>query len=177
MVLIRPIAELYALQQLLGDIRIAGSGAEGWEPVEPGENSILDCARLHMARPTDDARHPEAALITRSFSPFEWRHAAVRPGEHLRAVVGCEYNDGIVSLPNIIQMLQERANGIIHLRHGRFFKPVVGLWGHHGIVLFREKRPQVRAGGVVPDEERFPILLGLVIEITRRLRSEFVVSC
>src|SRR5262245_41637612 len=112
MVFICAIAKLHAFEKLVGDVWIAGSGTEGREPIKPREDAILDRARLHMSRPTDDARHAEAPLITRSFSPFEWRHAAVRPGEHLRAVVGREYNDGIVSLPNIIQMLQEHADTI-----------------------------------------------------------------
>ena len=61
-VLVGPVAELHALEQLVGDVRIAGGGDQGGEPVEAGEDAVLDRARLDLARPAGDARHAEAAF-------------------------------------------------------------------------------------------------------------------
>ena len=69
---------------------IAGGGHEGREPIEAGEDAVLDRARLDRARPADDARHAEAALEDGALGGLERRHAAVGPGEHLGAVVGGE---------------------------------------------------------------------------------------
>ena len=62
-VLVGPVAELHALEQLVGDVRVAGGGAQRGEPVEAGEDAVLDRARLDLARPADDARHAEAAFL------------------------------------------------------------------------------------------------------------------
>src|SRR5262245_25009348 len=109
MVLVGPVAELYAVQQLLGAVRIARCGHEGREPIEAGEDSVLDCARLDLARPTDDARYAEAALADRAFGVLERRHPTVRPSEHLRAVVRGEDDDGVVGLADIVEMFQQGA--------------------------------------------------------------------
>src|SRR5437667_86055 len=50
-----PVAELDTLEQLVGDVGVAGGGHEGREPVEAREDSILDRARLDVARPARDA--------------------------------------------------------------------------------------------------------------------------
>src|SRR5690348_18176428 len=49
------------------------SGAHGREPVEAGEQAVLDRARLDVARPAGDARHPEAAFVGRALLAFEGR--------------------------------------------------------------------------------------------------------
>src|SRR5262245_59092854 len=45
------VAELLALLQFINDVRIAGDGREGREPVESGNQSVLDLARRNLARP------------------------------------------------------------------------------------------------------------------------------
>src|SRR5262249_11125737 len=82
-VLVGPVTELDALEQLRGDVRVARGGTERREPVQAGEDTVFDRARLDLARPAGDARHPEAAFVTRSLLPLERRVAAVRPGERL----------------------------------------------------------------------------------------------
>ena len=42
MILVLPIAKLHAFEQLIGDVRIAGRGAERGEPIEAGEDAVLD---------------------------------------------------------------------------------------------------------------------------------------
>src|SRR6516165_5142049 len=79
MVLVGAVAELHALQQLIGDVRVAGRGHQGGQPIEAGEDAILDRARLDLARPADDRRHAEATLADGALGVLEWRHAAIRP--------------------------------------------------------------------------------------------------
>src|SRR5262249_1734975 len=57
MILVGPVAELRALEKFFVDVRIARGGDERRIPVEPGEQSVLDRARLDVARPADDAGH------------------------------------------------------------------------------------------------------------------------
>ncbi len=84
------------LEQLVGDVGIAGRRHERGEPVERGIDAVLDGARLDLARPADDARCAEAAFHHRAFGALERGHAAVGPGEHLGAIVGGENDDGVV---------------------------------------------------------------------------------
>src|SRR6476659_8100481 len=87
MLLVTAVSELHALEELVGYIPIAGSGQESRKPVEAGEDAVLDRARLDVARPARDARHPEAAFHDGALGGLERRHAAVGPGEHFRPVV------------------------------------------------------------------------------------------
>ena len=43
----------------------------------------------------------------RALGALERRHAAVRPGEHLGAVVGGEDDDGVVGLADVVEVLQD----------------------------------------------------------------------
>src|SRR5262249_15221953 len=83
MVLVRPVAEPYALEQLIGDVRVARRGHQGGQPIEAGENSVLDGARPDLPWPADDGRHAEAPLADGALGVLERRHAAIRPREHL----------------------------------------------------------------------------------------------
>ena len=129
---------------------------------------------LICARPADDARHAEAAFADRALGVLERRHAAIRPGEHLGAVVGGEDDDGVVGFADVVEVLEQGADAVIDLRHAGFFETVVGLAVLHRAVLLGEERPDVHARGVVPDEERLAVLLGLVHEVARSLDQHLV---
>src|SRR5262249_10646395 len=138
MVLVGPVAELNAPQQLIGDVRVARRRHQGGQPIEAGEESVLDAAGLDLAWPADDARNAEAPLADGAFGVLEWRHAAIGPREHLRAVVRGEDDDGVVGLANVVEMLEQRADTVIQLRHAGFLKTVVRLTVLHRAVLLRE---------------------------------------
>src|SRR6185295_12339912 len=55
-VLVGPVAEPRALEQLVCDVRIAGGGEQGREPVQGGKDAVLDRAWFDLARPTGNAR-------------------------------------------------------------------------------------------------------------------------
>src|SRR5205085_12484128 len=78
-VLVGPVAELHPLEELAGDVGVTRRSGQGGEPIQTGEDAILDRARLDLARPTGDAGHPETAFTYRAHGGLEGRHAAVRP--------------------------------------------------------------------------------------------------
>jgi len=105
-VLVGPIAEFHALQQLIRDVGAPRGVGQRRQPIEPGNQAILDGASLDLARPADDRRDPEAAFEDGTLGRAERRHAAVRPGEDFRTVVGGEDDNGVVGLADIPQVLQ-----------------------------------------------------------------------
>jgi hypothetical protein len=50
MIPVGPVTELHALQQFISDVWVTRSSHQGGEPVQPGEDSILDRALLNLAR-------------------------------------------------------------------------------------------------------------------------------
>ena len=126
MVLVGLVAELHALEQLVGDVRIAGGVKEGREPVHAGEDAVLHGIRRDMAGPAQDAGHAEAAFHDRPLALRERRLPAIGPGEDFRAVVGGEDDDGVVIHAHVLEMLHHQADVVIELGHaGFFFRPAV----------------------------------------------------
>src|SRR5262249_43055785 len=54
-VLVVAVAKLYTLQELVGDLGVAGGGTQSGEPIEAGEKPVLYRTRLDVSRPTGDA--------------------------------------------------------------------------------------------------------------------------
>ena len=67
--LVSPIAECLALLQLLDNVGVAGGGDERREPVQAGNDPVLDLAGGNLARPSHDARHAETAFQHRTLTP------------------------------------------------------------------------------------------------------------
>src|SRR5262249_61587208 len=109
MVLVGPLAELHALEQFISDVRVARGGHERGEPIEAGEDTVLDGARLDLSWPADNGGHAEAALPHRAFGVLERRHAAIPPRGHLRAIVPGEDDDPVVCLPAVVPILHQSA--------------------------------------------------------------------
>src|SRR6476469_278891 len=63
-------------------------------------------------------------------------------------------DDRVVGLADVVEMFQQCADTVIHLCHAGFFEPIVCIAVLHRAVLLRQKRPNVHARGIVPDEER-----------------------
>src|SRR5262245_14554402 len=115
--LVALVAEFLALLQILDDIRVAGGGHEGREPVKTGHQPVLDLARRNLARPAKNARHAETALEHSSLAPRERRLPSVRPGEILGAVVSAEHDDGVVIDAQVLELLHNPADDVVELRH------------------------------------------------------------
>src|SRR5437762_1908563 len=57
MVPVGAVTDLFAFQQLLGNVRITGRGNEGGKPVQSGEDAVLHGVRRYMTRPAKDRRN------------------------------------------------------------------------------------------------------------------------
>src|SRR5437868_15510180 len=126
MVLVSPAAEFHTLEQLIGDVRVAGGIEECWEPVQAGEDAVLHRGRRHMTGPAQEARHAEAALHDRSFALRERCSAAIWPREDLGAVVRGEDDDGVVVNTKILELLYNQTDIVIKLSHPcLFFRPAI----------------------------------------------------
>src|SRR5215475_3346601 len=143
MVLIGAVAKLHSLQELVRDVRVAGSGEQRRKPVERREDAVLHRAGLDLARPADDAGSTETALVGGPLGAFEWRHAAVRPSEDLGTVVGRKDQDGVVGLADIVQVLHDGTDGIVELLHAGFLETIVGLAVHRRRILRGQEGPNV----------------------------------
>src|SRR5712671_5599177 len=95
-ILVGPVAEPDALEELVGDIRIFGRSHQGGEPIQAREDAVLDRARFDPTRPANESRYAEATFADSAFGVLERRHAAIRPCEYFRAVVGGEDHDCVV---------------------------------------------------------------------------------
>ena len=152
--LVSPTANLLALEKLVGDVRVASRRDERWEPVQPGYDAILDLARRHLTGPADDHRHAEAAFEGCSFTPSKRGLATIGPGEVLGAVIRAERQDGVVIEAVVLDVLHDRADDVVELRHPSFlFGPAV-LRRAHRFIFLREMRNDVHPGRVEPEEER-----------------------
>ncbi len=135
MVFICRIPEFHALEQLIGDVRIAGGGEEGREPIHAREDTVLDGIGGDMAGPAEEARNAEAAFIDRAFALREWGHTAIRPGEQFGAVVGGKDDNGVFVFTDVLEMLHHQTDIIIELGHAGFlFRPAV--FGIHRCRVF-----------------------------------------
>src|SRR5215469_5182373 len=162
MVFVCAIAKLHTLEELIGDVRISGCCQQRWEPVEPGENTVLHGTGLDVTGPADNGGNAITPFKAGTLLAFKRGVATIRPGEGFRAIVGGKDNDGIVCLTDIVQMLQNLTDAVIQLGHAGFLRAVIALEIHHRLVLRRDVGKDVHASGVVPDEEWLAILLGLV---------------
>src|SRR4029079_16992312 len=113
--LVGPVTDLFALLQLLGNVRVAGRCQEGRKPVQTGNDAVFDLAGRDLARPTDHARYAEATFHDGAFALRERRLSAIRPGEDLGAVVGGEDHDGVVVHAHVLELLHHEADVVIEL--------------------------------------------------------------
>ena len=174
MVLVGPVTEFHTFEQLFGDVRVAGGGEEGREPVQAGEDAVLNGVRRDVAGPAQDAGNTEAAFEDRPFGLRERRVAAIGPGEEFGAVVGGEDDDGVVVLADVLELLEHQSDVVIELVHAGFlFRPAI-LRVARRVPFLREMGDDVHAGRVEPDEEGLVVGFGLIYELQGEI-ADFVV--
>ena len=86
----------------------------------PEIDRVLHLARRDSAGPTDDHRGAEAAFHPGSLASGERGLTAIGPGEVLGTVVGGKGDDGVVVEAIVLQVLHDRADDIVELRHAGF---------------------------------------------------------
>ena len=72
-----------------------------------------------MTRPANDTGDTIAAFVGFALLALERRHAAVGKGDGFGAVVGREYDDRIVELSHVFELLEDIADVVIQLLHAR----------------------------------------------------------
>src|SRR5215471_18800639 len=159
------IAKLLPRLELLDDVWLASGGDKGREPIEPGHDPVLDLASRDMTRPADDARNAEAAFHSRSLTASKRRLAAIRPSKVFRTVVGREGKDRVALDIEVFELLHDRADDIVELRHPGFFDGPAVLGSTHVFVLFREMGDDMHACRIKPDKEGLVVVLRLFDEI------------
>ncbi|MCY1293428.1 hypothetical protein D9M70_426870 [compost metagenome] len=166
-------ADIGALEQAILDVGITRGGQQGGEPVEAGEHLVGDFARLDLARPADQRRHPEGTFPVGVLLVAERRGRRVRPGPLVRAVVGGVDDDGVLGNLQVIQGLEQLADVAIVLEHavGVLVARHAAL-PLHGLAHMGEG---VHAGGVHPDEERL-VGLDLLLDEVDGTLGGFVVD-
>src|SRR5215467_8662832 len=118
--LVRTVTDLLASFEFCGNVRIPCCSDQGREPVEAGNDSILHLASRHLAGPANDHRYSETTFQCRSFAASERSLAAIWPSEVLSSVVRAEGDDGVVIQAVVFQVLHDRADDVVQLRHSGF---------------------------------------------------------
>ena len=96
-----------ALLQLLDDVRLAGGRQERRQPVVVLDDLVRDDARRDLARPADHLRNAERALPVRVLLAPERRHSRVRPGVHVRPVVGAVDDDRVLGDAELVEHVEQ----------------------------------------------------------------------
>src|SRR5208337_545775 len=155
-----------------GDINKRG------QPVEGGKHFFFDRARLDVTRPADDTWRAIAAFPRLALLTLEGGDASIRETNRLCAVIRGEDDDGVVQLAHLFQLRQHQSDVVVQLLHAGFVDaPILApRRAHHGQVLVRQHGGDVHARRVVPDEEGFVGLLGVIaIEEVNDLAGDFLV--
>src|SRR5207253_1168061 len=105
------------LPQLADDVRLTGDGTKRWDPVVVAHQFGGDRAGFDMSGPADEAGHAVGAFAVGILFRTEGSHGAVRPGVHVGPVVRAVNYDGIVGDPQVIEGLEDFANGLVVLDH------------------------------------------------------------
>src|SRR5690242_5463542 len=117
MVLVGAVAKFYALEQLIGYVRIARRRQEGRKPIEAGHDAVADRICRDMTGPAQNRWHAETAFHDCSLALRKRRCSTIGPGEDFGAVVGAEDDDSIVIQAEVLELLHHQADVIIELSH------------------------------------------------------------
>jgi hypothetical protein len=90
------VADFHALQELLFHVRNARGREKRGRPVQVRNNAVINRAGFDVARPAYHRGHAVSAFPVGVLLAAERRHARVRPGVRVGAVVGGIHDDGVV---------------------------------------------------------------------------------
>ncbi len=146
------VANLVTGAQFFAHLRIAGNAKNGWQHVVVSDDFIRHLARLDPARPTQYRRHSVSAFPIRILLAAERCHPRIRPGVHVRTVVGRVHDKSVVRDAKVIERLQHRADILVVIDHGVVVRalPAASLTD----ALRLRMGAQVHVGEVYPNEER-----------------------
>ena len=101
-----------------------GEIEQGGQPVLKPGAIMVDAASLHFARPLDNERHADAALVKRALEAAQRFHALEEIVVHLQlevrgAIVGGENNDGVFLEAEFFDEVEHVADVAVHARDHR----------------------------------------------------------
>ena len=79
--------------------------------------SLETDAGRDLARPAHHRRHAEGAFPVGVLLVAERRHAGVRPGVHVRPVVGAVHDDGVVGDAQLVEQVEQLADVLVVVDH------------------------------------------------------------
>ncbi len=156
---------LIALEALADDVRLAGDGAQGGNPIVVAHEFVGDCAGFDVTGPAHEARHAEGAFPVGVLLRAEGCHGAVGPGVHVRAVVGGVDDDRVIGDAHVVERFEQRADGVVVLDHAVDVFAVAVLVA--AAMLGADVRAQMHARGVAPAEERLARIVLALHEVDR----------
>jgi len=162
-----------SFKEFLLDVRIAGGGQEGGQPIQVADDLVGDGAGLDLAGPAHHGRNPEGALpvgvllvakgvIAPSGQEFMWGPLSVL---YMTMVLSGD--------AQVIQLLQQFAHALVVVDHDVvvFRLPAPGLAQALGLGMGAE----VHVRGVEPHEEGL-IGFGLAVDVFRSRGQDLIVD-
>ncbi len=131
-------------------MRVARGREDRREPVLVRDDPVEDLPGRELARPPGERRHPERALPVRVLLAAKGRDPRVRPRVEVRTVVGRVKDDRVVRDPELVELLEHHADGVVVVDHRVVVESLLAL----PLVSFLHVRAKVHMGGVPPEEER-----------------------
>ena len=159
-----------AFEKVFLDGFVAGSGEEGRKPVHVVDDLVADLVLGDLARPADHRGHTPRAFPVGVLLTPERRHPGIRPGVHVRTVVGRVEHDGVVGDAQLVELVEEDADIGIMLDHagGVLVDLLANLLVGQFAVLVADMGAEVHARAAPPHEPGRALLVGALDEVDRR---------
>ena len=144
------VADLHALHELLFHVGNARGREECGHEIQVRHNAVVNRAGFDVARPFHHRGHPVGAFPVGVLLAAEGGHAGIRPGVHVRTVVGGVHDERVVRDAQIVQRLENRADVLVVVNHRVVILALEptglpdALWLHMG--------PEVHVSEVHPNE-------------------------
>ena len=144
-------AHLIARAQLLLDLRLAGGGQQGGQPVEVAADAGDVGASGDPAGPAHQGRHAEGTFPVGVLLAAEGSHAGVGPAVHMRPVVSAVHHDRVVGDAQLIEQVEHLADALVVIDHHVVVFRLPAAAAAH--ILGPGVGAEVHMGGVEPHEE------------------------
>ena len=151
------------LEQPLPDRRLAGGSEQGREPVLVGHDPVEHAPGGDLPGPSYEGGDAPGPLPIGVLLGPERGDPGVRPAVEVRAVVGRVHHDRVLGDPELVELREHPPDVLVVGDHYVVVEPLPAL----APVLLGAVGPEVHGRGVVPDKERFAILVRPVDEVER----------
>src|SRR4051812_45219349 len=144
------------VEELFGDVGIAGGGQQRREHIDMADDAVQDRACLDLARPPHEAWHTPSALPVGVLLAPERCVCTVGPSVVLRSVVGGVHDDSVIGDAQFFELVEYHPDLLVVDDHAIAIRVLSAL----AEVLFCDMGPKVHSRRVIPKEKRL-LRLGL----------------